>query len=244
MDSAASLPASTRAFDILELLELILLQVDQRTLLTSCLRINKTFNIFITSSARLQRRLYFRADTPNAARSPEGIPKGIEYRTNPLLDDAFPNWFRNGRWPKRVTSNSTHSGAEYSVFHALPWNKHPKAWRYEKASWRKMFISQPPSYQLRIVNGLSPAAVITWKVNIPYRLGLTMGQLYDWVDWRMFRFKRHVPGSDFNFAHDGRTMRMVVWEDARTCVVEGLVPKFQSSGYVEPRAVKRLERVD
>ena len=55
--------AAARAFGTVELLELILDELDERTLLLSQ-RINKTFAATITDSSKYQRKLFFTDEPP------------------------------------------------------------------------------------------------------------------------------------------------------------------------------------
>lgn len=71
--------------EISELLESILLHIDEKTLLVSAQRVNKRWRDTVTSSPRLQKKLFLQPDESDAtARDP---------RHNPLLAAAFPFCF-------------------------------------------------------------------------------------------------------------------------------------------------------
>jgi hypothetical protein len=89
-----------------ELVDAILLQLPMRDLLVNAPRVSKTFNIIITSSPSIQRKLFFSADQSQ----PTGRRRG--WTPNPLLREAFPPLFENERWGMNTFEN----------FWELDWN--------------------------------------------------------------------------------------------------------------------------
>ncbi|KAH6656556.1 hypothetical protein BKA67DRAFT_552310 [Truncatella angustata] len=88
--SSSRVPTSAMAgmmIHIPELLEIILLRVDMRTLLVSALRVSMTWHTMITESHRIQRQLFFRAD-------PTSKPQH-----NTLLQRHFPFVFEHAEHP-------------------------------------------------------------------------------------------------------------------------------------------------
>jgi hypothetical protein len=76
--SASTDSAAVRTLAVTELLELKLLETDQRALLTECVRVCKTWQELVTTSSALQRHLYF-------------LPHETQhFSLNPLLDWGFP----------------------------------------------------------------------------------------------------------------------------------------------------------
>lgn len=107
----------------LELLELVLLQLHPRTLLTSALRVNYQWHDTITSSAKIQEALFFKP-----------APVGSDPEVNPILQEVFPIFF-DGIW---------HT---YYSFNNLPMaacDEKTDAFLRREASWRHMLVRQPP----------------------------------------------------------------------------------------------------
>jgi hypothetical protein len=198
--------ATDRTLAVTELLELVLLNTKQRTLLTSCIRVCTRWHKLITTSSALQKHLYFLP------------PETHHFTINPLLDWGFPGWFSKrhwidpGEWGKayahceqpptaphdddeRVYNLSTDARA-LNKFLVLPWNTKETAWRYNNASWRKMQISQPPVRALDIVHidDMDWNGYIRAQLESPIPHGgitqepdsLLMGDLYDYVEAVIF----------------------------------------------------------
>lgn len=91
-------PITDIALTTYELLEGILLLVDERTLLVSAQRVCTHWHRIITTSVRLQRRLFF-LPTPSPTPVPTTLPLNLVpdpkpyLRPNPLLQHAFPCLF-------------------------------------------------------------------------------------------------------------------------------------------------------
>ena len=172
--------ASHRVISTPELLEIILLQLDMRTLLTSAQLVSRTWHGLITKSSRLQKALFFLPDTNSKERT-----------KNPLLAELFPQWFPSQR---RLLH-----GSQAKTIKKLPLAYHLDAYMRVGASWRRMLIHQPPIYELGLVNlcrGQGGGNVQFGTVR--REDGLRMDTLYDkvlmmatrdelpfWLLWRM-----------------------------------------------------------
>ena len=194
-------PSMDYAFAVPELLENILLFVDQRLLLTSCLRVDKTWHSLITTSPSLQRHLFFR---PMTSSQPVDSCKTPTW--NPLLTWGFPNWFGGSQYPQRLDvktgvrrnprdSFSFFDAAVAETFYALPWARNWKAWSREEASWRHMQITQQPIRALHVRTALDTYGERTDYTGTATFLetevgggGLCMGELYDYVTRNMENF--------------------------------------------------------
>lgn len=121
---------TTSVLNTPEILEMILIQTDIRTLLTSAQRVCRAWSKLITSSPSIQKALYFAP-----IKSSEGEPN--EKTLNPLLKEKFPPIFP-------LQDSSTYDGFDFSDFN---WTKDILSLtRFVRAdaSWRKMLIQQPP----------------------------------------------------------------------------------------------------
>ncbi|KAJ1328181.1 F-box domain-containing protein [Microdochium nivale] len=93
-------PARQKVFATPELLELILLHLDLRTLLTVVQRVSRGWKAFIRSSAPLRRELYLPSYVVDDTISSDGTsrPAGGERfgppLFSPLLQEVFPSWFK------------------------------------------------------------------------------------------------------------------------------------------------------
>jgi hypothetical protein len=121
-----------------EILEMILLQTDMRTLLTSAQRVCRAWLHLITESPSIQKALFF---TPMKDSDRGSDAK----RINPLLAEAFPPIFP----PKEESKNHKFD------FSDLEWTKDPSSMaRFVRrdASWRRMLVQQPPPPELGLFN--------------------------------------------------------------------------------------------
>ncbi|KAH9906032.1 hypothetical protein F4778DRAFT_802447 [Xylariomycetidae sp. FL2044] len=120
-----------------ELLELILLHLDPRTLLVSAPRVRRFWHATITTSPPLQRALFFLADPADPNRIAHPVANG-------LLREAFPSIFER-------------TGAMESVHRPTPAPWIPegvpatvgdllgrRGFGCRDASWRRMLVRQPP----------------------------------------------------------------------------------------------------
>jgi hypothetical protein len=192
--SAPTDSATARTLAVTELLELILLETDQRTLLTSCVRVCNTWQELITTSSALQKHLYF-------------LPHETQhFSLNPLLDWGFPGWFSKKHWidPKQWETAYAHCeeppkppgydelSSEERVlnkFLVMPWNVNSEAWRYGKVSWRRMQITQPPVRGFHIAHMGDNLYTEFWRVELEFPnlhdeqelKPLLMGDFYDYI---------------------------------------------------------------
>ncbi|KAJ5832554.1 hypothetical protein N7474_000865 [Penicillium riverlandense] len=133
--------ARDRAMSTPEILEMILLQLDLRTLLIAAQRVCRSWVTLISQSVQIQRALFFSpVDKPD-------IPMH-EKTQNPLLAETFPCVFPS-------------SGKELGKckFAALDMNQSSTKramYMRKEASWRRMLVQQPPILDfglLRVVHG-------------------------------------------------------------------------------------------
>ena len=179
-----------QVFLLPEILETILLYLPQRDLLLSQ-RVSRNFQDTIDGSIRLQRALFFAPDWNLQGRTFNAYAKnnrpGSKPENNRLLLRAFP-----GCYPTVtlviVNEGQTHDDLEvgrrgsehwsWDVCISFPADKPPNtkpAVLYPEASWRRMFLSQPPCTSLHLVRrwqrSLNPAIVRAG--------GIRMGEFVD-----------------------------------------------------------------
>ncbi|KAH6961404.1 hypothetical protein HG530_005241 [Fusarium avenaceum] len=176
-----------------ELLELILLHLDLKTLLVSASRVCHHWAATMAESPRIQQALFFQPVPSTAAERPEA------FTLNPLLVEKFGRCFfdidRKYTYLRRADS-----------FFRLPWapegataeqgparslsvlEKTPRLENFtsSSSSWRRMLVSQPPPLSLGY---LKLDTVDIWFHEVHTTLieprspsqGVNMGQLYDMV---------------------------------------------------------------
>ncbi|KAJ5345856.1 Regulator of G protein signaling superfamily [Penicillium brevicompactum] len=128
--------AQSQAFSIPEIFELILLKLDNRTLLTTAQLICRTWTTFIQESAAIQWALCFKSVT-----NPH-----LPTWQNPLLAEAFPSIFSSST--PEVKSNIRFTYDTFDMF------RHPEkfeAYMRPDASWRYMLVQQPPLTTLSLL---------------------------------------------------------------------------------------------
>jgi hypothetical protein len=157
-----------------ELLEAVLLEVPYHDLLASAQRVCAFFFETVNSSITLQQALFF-------------VPRAAPYvpERNPLLLTQSWSDYMEHRIPRRIEPGDGPS-AYYPWYNnldftAIDWHAYRKIrdpYEREEASWRKMFISQPPVTILE-----ADAKIGFWGLRC--NTGLTMGMLErKWrVDW-------------------------------------------------------------
>ncbi|PYH43016.1 uncharacterized protein BP01DRAFT_122553 [Aspergillus saccharolyticus JOP 1030-1] len=127
-----------------ELLELILTQLDLRTLLTSAQRTCRTWHTLIRTSLPLQEALFF-----HPIKSGHNAPSHDSTTTptiNPLLQWAFPQFLSQP--PSDYYPSSLNPFDDLtSLAHRA---KHPAYLRPE-ASWRRMLVQQPPARSVGVL---------------------------------------------------------------------------------------------
>lgn len=122
--------ALSKALAMPEIVQLVLLHSDMRTILTGAQRTCRFWNNVIQEFPSIQKHLFF---TPIEEGDVKKIP-------NPLLAELFPSFFFRER--TRFTNESldmvknTHKAAAYLR---------------EEASWRRMLVQQPPANGLALI---------------------------------------------------------------------------------------------
>jgi hypothetical protein len=223
MPYTSTTTAASRVGAVTELVETILLDVDQRTILISCIRVCRLWHGLITASHPLQRHLYFlpgHASNSRASPTASAQGKAGEVVINPLLDWGFSGWFSPTHWGKPWEWFSSGRSMKYerpplhhdskescpkdygqrslNDFFVLPWNINADAWRRKEASWRKMFITQPPvtSFEIRCIEGYRYLHHEKVGLSYPPQDGtqgageLNMGPLYDYIH---AQFRKYQP---------------------------------------------------
>ncbi|KAJ5787299.1 hypothetical protein N7457_002289 [Penicillium paradoxum] len=127
-------PAVNRVLDTPEILEMILVRMDMRSLLTSAQRVCHSWTKLITKSPSIQKCLYFTPIKDSEWGMEESFP-------NPLLTETFPSIFPAKDRLDHYTSNfSDLTMTEDATTMARFVRK--------DASWRKMLVQQPPISEL------------------------------------------------------------------------------------------------
>ncbi|KAI0858836.1 hypothetical protein F4860DRAFT_516486 [Xylaria cubensis] len=189
--------------NIPELLQLILLQCDMRTLLTGARGVSLLWRDIIDSTPAIQKALFFRPDTRN---------DGSEAILNPLLTETFSTFF-DGSVHDEESFEELPIGGKGPLVDALSLlfdgivkeSSRRDAFRRKDASWRRMLVRQPPvgnmpvwewdwdSVILRIGGVIWPGVprrhfqpcegcpLIDKAIPSRTNLDLTMGMLYDEV---------------------------------------------------------------
>lgn len=129
----AASSAQNMSLSIPEILESILLQLDNQTLLTAAQQTCRAWRELIYGSLSLQKALFFLPE--------EHCGRKDEERTqNPLLVQRFPSFFGHTK--------------SVSLLPSLDMIKTPKkleAYLRPEASWRRMLVQQPPRLAIGIV---------------------------------------------------------------------------------------------
>lgn len=128
--------AQSQVFSIPEIFELILLQLDNRTLLTVAQLICHTWTTFIQESAAIQWALCFKPVTNPRSRTWQ----------NPLLAEVFPSIFSSST--PEVKSNISFT---FKTFDMLRTPEKCEAYMRPDASWRYMLVQQPPLTTLSLL---------------------------------------------------------------------------------------------
>jgi hypothetical protein len=151
-------------FLVPEILEAILLELPIQDLLLSAQCVNHSWKTAIDSSIALQQALFFQ---------PLHTSSSPQLSFNPLLQKAFPPWFR--------TTFGVWRGARF--IDSLPWASSPEAraaFMRADAYWRKMLPCQPARIVLEVVGKKNIRRGI-FESNGMARFdgGIRMGHLYD-----------------------------------------------------------------
>ncbi|KAF2163199.1 hypothetical protein M409DRAFT_68520 [Zasmidium cellare ATCC 36951] len=189
--------AASRVFNIPELLETILLNLSIKDLLLSQ-RTSRSFRYTVAGSIRLRRKLFFEPDWNLEGRLFDAYAShnrpGRKPENNRLLLRAFPGCYptitlvivSDGASSEGGLTQSTLSGGiarhgseqwSWDVCISFPADKKPNcspAVDYPEASWRKMFLSQPPCQSLYLVRRWQRSK----KPAMVREAGITMGDFF------------------------------------------------------------------
>ncbi|KAI0844963.1 hypothetical protein F5Y00DRAFT_273442 [Daldinia vernicosa] len=172
-------PAQERVFEIAELLEKILSSVNKTELLVNMQRVSKQWRDVIKGSPSLQKGLFFRA-SPNSMTPYKRYIKNLKLASVALPFFSVYLFERNDSEDRPFT---------HVWMRDIIWHFHSdiiKPWLFEDASWRDMYVSQPPIkrifWQIRrddqMCHGLSLPTTIA---EFEFPEGLRMGDYYDLI---------------------------------------------------------------
>ncbi|KAI0161208.1 hypothetical protein GGR57DRAFT_498728 [Xylariaceae sp. FL1272] len=140
MGSQSLVPTAARtALGIPELLHMILMYIDERTLITSAQRVNHFWHSSVADSVLVQRKLFFRADYE------------LPLTRNPFLIPPF--WdilellVSQGRQMQYLTVSSEGYQMPFSTAQYLK----REAFAHPQASWRRMLTHQPPLHGIAVL---------------------------------------------------------------------------------------------
>lgn len=209
MESAAS-----QVFHLPELLEVVLLNLPQRDLLLSQ-RVARSFRHTIQGSVRLQRALFFSPDWNLGGRAFDAYSAnnwpGQKPENNRLLLRAFPGSYptvtlfivNDSPTPNEMAIGRRGSEhRSWDVCISFPAERVPScspAVHHPQASWRKMFLSQPPCTSLHLVRryqrSLNPAIV--------REAGITMGDFVEEATKTQEKWHKSFISSDRDWHFEG-----------------------------------------
>lgn len=210
--------AAEQVFRLPELLEIVLSHLSQKDLLL-CQRVNTTFRNTVLHSSRLQKALFFLPDWELEGRTFNAYAAcnrpGRKPENNRLLLRAFP-----GCYPTvtlGITSANTNvndsiddrearrRGSEqwsWDVCISFPADAVPScspAVHYPEASWRRMYLSQPPCTTLHLVRrwqrSVNPAIVRDG--------GITMGEFVGEATKTQTKWHKSYISSDRDWHFEG-----------------------------------------
>lgn len=173
------------AFAIPELLENIICQLPEQSILTSATRVCKFWKILIDESPTIQRKLYFTASAavvkpyqywPNSVHT---VPQYESVRLNPLIH-ASPWSYGISETPYNQGYALDRIAGDRSMSFPLDICETDKpAMSQTCASWRRMYLTQPPCSQLYILLDYRKEE----RTSLVYKdeCGITLGRLDDFV---------------------------------------------------------------
>lgn len=171
-------PSRDAVLSTIELVEAILCQYDEWTLLVSAQRVCTLWRDIILRSSYLQQRLFFK---PEPDFTNKDIGQALSRRQNPLLESAFAPLFLEG---------VEISMRDHSLLRELPISnfkcrrKKHLAFVRPGASWRRMLVSQPPLRKVGYMHAMkTPGRPPRDFRGCSFEVtdGLRMGQFYDVV---------------------------------------------------------------
>ena len=133
-------------FYLPEVLEMILLGTNLRTLLSSAQRVCRTWHSVILYSPRLQEALFFRP--LDRLRAREGPPA-----RNSLLTEIL--------WPEIICKRvhfSKNPPSSWIFHYPEVWSERPDVYTRPEASWRRMLLQQPPQFYVGVAQMTSMLA--------------------------------------------------------------------------------------
>lgn len=140
---AASHSTARSALAISEILEMVLLHTDMRTLLTSCQLVCREWRSLVARSLPIQKALFFTPIQASEWAIKETVP-------NPLLAEKFPTVF-----PAPDDSQSQLRFFELSNCAMTKDSETLDRFCRNNASWRRMLVQQPPIWELGVFHVLS-----------------------------------------------------------------------------------------
>ena len=198
--------ASDRVFQNQELLRMILLRLDLRTLLTAGLRVSRRWNLAILGSAVLQEKLFLK---PVVVR--RGTRK-VQPVQNPLVmlrgwmlhmlfhishddaDDLRRALEKGTAYPVHVPTSPSSVIPLRHILHEIEGSLYSDpAFSRRGASWRKLLLQQPPIKSFGLVVSRRSAGGLyeteMGRADVPR--GLRLGQLWDTMRQVLGRFPTH-----------------------------------------------------
>ncbi|KAH7197618.1 uncharacterized protein B0J16DRAFT_23889 [Fusarium flagelliforme] len=183
---------ASRILLVPELLELVLVNLDLKTLLVSASRVCRYWAATMARSSKIQQALFFQPVPSTGVKRPES------FTLNPLLVEKFGRCFfdidreyvslRRAdsflRLPWSPEGPNAKQGPERSL--KLEKTDRLESFTMSASSWRRMLVSQPPPPSLGSLNlydvelGLFELNTTQIYPSSPLK-GLTMGQLYNMV---------------------------------------------------------------
>ncbi|OCK79086.1 hypothetical protein K432DRAFT_300641 [Lepidopterella palustris CBS 459.81] len=236
-------PAISTVLETTELLELILSHLPLPDLLRAN-RINKTFFSTIKFSPKIQSLLFFRPTPRTAAPEPH-------YEINPLLTSVFPGWLApmppapDEDWDlvhnclsKPPAPNDTSTTAR---FLRCKWNWRPDAFARADASWRRMFVTQPPVKQFSVeVRSCGEGGESVQQGALRFDGeddGLRMGMLYDYLEKNCLRQTYFRPRFCIWIGYESEPITTRTLNLELSCFfhctsqAEEMLPGFRSDGF-------------
>ena len=138
---ASSVP--NKVFLIPEILEMILLETDTRTLLTSAQRVCHKWHCLIKQSTALQAALFFKPVKYT-------LPRGVSAIRNPFLTDDIWPWFC-AKYVHRFKAPPVEGGVKIAQID----DEYSERFAREGASWKRMLFQQPPRSCIGLVEKLA-----------------------------------------------------------------------------------------
>lgn len=173
-----------------ELFVHILLQLDQRSLLTTAQRVNQHWHQTVKHTPIIQEALFFKsrgASTKAARRQQEKHAPQFPGVFNPVLVELFPDWFignTNGAptGSTAIAKVSRESFGRLRLGKLKSYERRREAFLRPGASWRRMLVQQPPIYKVGVLRHTSQlGGPIVSFMPRHCKTGFRMGALYDIV---------------------------------------------------------------